>query len=230
MIIWGGRNATGYLSDGALYNSSANEWTPLPSVGAPEPRHSSPGIWVRDRFIVWGGEGALGELNNGAFLTFAGAAPQAWTPIEPIGALSARSGHTLVWMGTKLLIWGGKRGSSYLNDGAIYDPYTNVWSPMANAGAPSARANHTAVWTGKEMIIYGGENGTSALATGALYNPSSDTWQPLTAGGGPLARSESTGFWTGSEFLIFGGQVNGQVLSALQRVSPQPTWYFYRKP
>ena len=26
------------------------------------------------------------------------------------------------------------------------------------------------------------------------------------------------------------GRANGQVVGALQRLNPQPTWYFYRKP
>ena len=231
MIIWGGRNTSGYLSDGKLYDPTANAWTQIPNNGAAEARHSAPALWTRDRMLVWGGEGVLGELNTGARLVLdAGRTATQWLPISTSGAPSARSGHTMIWTGTRMIVWGGKLGSSYLANGAIYDPFDDVWYPMTTKGAPSARALHSAVWTGKEMMIYGGENGTSALASGALYNPDTDSWQSLTAGGGPTARSESTGFWTGSEFLIFGGQVNGQVLSALQRVTPQPTWYFYRKP
>ena len=231
MVIWGGRNTTGYLNDGGVYDPVGNNWVPLPTTSAPAPRHSAPAVFASGRLIIWGGDGVDGERNDGAFLEFPGEkTPGNWQAINSLGAPSARSGHTLVWTGNMLAIWGGKRGNTYLNDGAIYEITSAKWFPITGAGAPSVRASHNAVWTGKEMLIYGGENGTTALATGALYSIDSDRWQPLTSSGSPVARSESTGVWTGSEFLIFGGQSNGQVLSSLQRVSPQPTWYFYRKP
>src|SRR5207302_7067682 len=68
----------------------------------------------------------------------------------------ARSGHTAVWTGTEMIVWGGYNGSSYLNDGARYNPAANVWTALPTNGAPAGRATHTAVWTGAEMIIWGG--------------------------------------------------------------------------
>jgi len=39
-----------------------------------------------------------------------------------------------------------------------------------------------------------------------------------------------TAAWTGSEALFFGGRNEGPPLAALQRRTPQPAWYFFRKP
>ena len=40
----------------------------------------------------------------------------------------------------------------------------------------------------------------------------------------------NTAAWTGSEALFFGGRIEGSPLAALQRLTPQPAWYFFRKP
>jgi len=35
--------------------------------------------------------------------------------------------------------------------------------------------------------------------------------------------------WTGTEIMVFGGWSAGQRVASLQRLVPQPVWYFYRK-
>ena len=47
--------------------------------------------------------------------------------------------------------------------------------------------------------------------------------------GGPLARSLLGAVWSGTEILVFGGNSGSQAVATLQRLSPQPAWYFYRK-
>lgn len=234
LLIWGGRDATGLLADGKLYDPAAQAWTSLPDTGAPEARMNAVGVWTGSQFIVWGGQGELGDLGTGAVLPLTGGStPGAWAAMQTTGAPTPRSGHTLVWTGSRVLVWGGKQGGVPVNTGAAYDPVANTWTALPTDDAPAARFGHVAAWTGGEMLVFGGQTGpstTSAVATGAAFNPATGQWRPLSSGGGPLARTQAAGVWTGTDFLVFGGTSGAAPLAALQRLNPQPTWYFYRKP
>ncbi|MEW6305982.1 MAG: kelch repeat-containing protein [Verrucomicrobiota bacterium] len=231
MLIWGGTDSSGLLADGALFNPTTGQWTALSAANVPSARAGATAVWTGDRLIIWGGHGASGPLDTGAQLVFHGEVPQAsWQSIATLRAPSATHAHTAIWTGQKMIVWGGKNGGSFFNDGAVYDPVTNEWSPISSENAPAARANHNAVWTGAEMIVLNGENASGALATGAAYSPAANKWRPLANPGLPMARSATSAVWTGLEILIFGGQAEGQPLSALQRLNPQPAWHFFRKP
>ena len=69
--------------------------------------------------------------------------------------LLPRYGHTAVWTGSEMIVWGGVTPAQQpfeRQDGARYDPATDTWSPLSLVNAPSPRYYHTAVWTGAEMI------------------------------------------------------------------------------
>jgi N-acetylneuraminic acid mutarotase len=230
MIVWGGLNATGLLDDGASFDPGSGQWSQLASSAPPSARSGATAVWTGTRLIVWGGQGESGALNTGAQLIFnSGVAGSAWQSLPSLGAPSPREGHTAMWTGSKMILWGGRNGGVYADDGAAYDPETNTWSALATENAPSPRSDHDAVWTGSEMIVVGGANASGALASGAAYNPATNKWRPLTNPGAVAARSAATAIWSGTEVLIFGGEANGQRLAALQKVNPQPAWHFYRK-
>src|SRR5690606_26383253 len=98
---------------------------------------------------------------------------------------ASRYGHTAVWTGTEMLIWGGYDGAggNTLNNGARYNPSTNVWTPISTTNAPSARGEHSAVWTGDRMIIWGGEDFFAPIDTGASYDPMTNTWTAISMTG-----------------------------------------------
>ena len=232
MLIWGGRNDTSTLGDGALYNPGTGVWTPLPTSGAPGPRAGAAAVWTGDRLLVWGGEGDTGYLGDGAQLRFINGTPlNAWQTISAAAAPGARGGHTAVWSGSRMIVWGGVNSGGQIGNGAAYDPLTDKWTPLTSTGAPEPREQHNAVWTGSEMIVYGGLTASGATASGAAYDPASGLWRALSNPGAPQARSAASAVWTGSEALFFGGRNEaGAPLAALQRLNPQPAWYFFRKP
>lgn len=235
MVVFGGRNATGLLSDGAAYDPVSMEWLSLPSSNAPAARRYSVGVWTGTSLVIFGGEGVSGYLGTGAKLSFAdGEVPGAWQNVSSSGAPSGRVFHSMVWTGSRLVVWGGKSGNGTpLADGAAYDPSTDTWSAISASGAPSARHSHVAVWTGFEMLVFGGETAAGTTASGGAYDPATDSWRPLTTAGSPVARSSTVGVWTGSELLVFGGLSTSSPLTpiaSLQRLNPQPTWYLFRKP
>jgi N-acetylneuraminic acid mutarotase len=132
-----------------------------------------------------------------------------WTATSTAGAPDQRAGHTAVWTGTEMIVWGGGNGSGILDTGGKYSPSTDSWIATSTNNAPSARWEHTAVWTGSEMIVWGGGSNTSILNTGGKYNPSTDSWIAATTTGAPSARRGHTAVWTGAEMIIWGGYNGG---------------------
>lgn len=230
MALWGGRNNSGALGTGGLYAPASDSWTALSVVNAPAPRSDATAVWTGSRLIIWGGQNEQGGLNTGAQIVIFNGFPTAWTPTSVSNAPVARTGHTAVWTGQQMLVWGGQSGNTLLADGAGYDPVANLWSPITTSNAPTARAGHGAVWTGQEMIIFGGETAAGTVGDGAAYSPATGLWRPLGGQGNPLPRSSATTLWSGSQLIVFGGLSNGQPLAALQSLNPQPAWYLYRKP
>lgn len=132
--------------------------------------------------------------------------------------LSRRVGHTAVWTGSEMIIWGGDYYVGlyphYQSDGARYNPTTDSWTTISSVNAPSARADHSAVWTGSEMLVWGGEryddpSSHVLLNDGKRYNPATDTWSDISSFNAPSARREHSAVWTGNEMIIWGGAYYG---------------------
>lgn len=104
-----------------------------------------------------------------------------WGLVSTTNAPSARFGHTAVWTGSRMIIWGGtSNDSAGLKTGAMYDPATDTWSALTTTDAPDGRWDHSAVWTGAEMVVFGGRSGVSSyLNSAAAYNPETNQWRPL---------------------------------------------------
>jgi hypothetical protein len=136
-----------------------------------------------------------------------GCTPNTWTPTTIAGP-DARSGHTAVWTGTEMIVWGGG-----VPVGGRYNPATNTWAQVPTGiAAPSTRTGHTAVWTGTEMIVWGGratDTVQTSLADGARYNPASDAWIVLPSTDAPNPRYGHAAVWTGSVMVVWGGTGGG---------------------
>ena len=133
-------------------------------------------------------------------------ADDTWTVTSTLNASDPREGHTAVWTGTEMIIWGGFNFSQHnLNTGARYNPATDSWIATSTTNAPRFRWRHSAVWTGSEMIIWGGGDGTDLLNTGGRYNPIDDSWTAPSTINAPTARISHTAVWTGSEMIVWGG-------------------------
>jgi len=139
-------------------------------------------------------------------------APDTWSPMP--SPPDPATGHTAVWTGTEMIVWGGSHG---WNTGSRYDPSTDTWTPTStDASAPTARSGHTAVWTGTEMIIWGGGSNS-----GGRYDPLTDRWVPTpTDASTPAARSYHAAVWTGTEMIVWGGSFGGAYLNSGGRYDP----------
>jgi hypothetical protein len=132
-----------------------------------------------------------------------GPAANSWRLI-PAAPISSRVGHSAVWDGAELLIWGGLDSSVFDEDqpsGAAYQPDTDDWRVLPEAPMPR-RSQHVATFTGREMLIWGGLNVRGEpVGDGAAYDPASDSWRTIPTA--PLAGGASyVAAWSGDEWFI----------------------------
>lgn len=130
-----------------------------------------------------------------------------WQEGSTVAAPSARYSAATVWTGSEFVLWGGRNGSSsFLGDGARYNPSTETWQALPAAGGFQARNDHTAVWTGTDMIIWGGwANYPNFYGNGTKFTPGTNLWSAMSSTGAPAARTGHTAVWTGTQMIVWGG-------------------------
>lgn len=219
-LIWGG------VFVGYRYDPARNTWSLITTANEPVRRTLHTAVWTGTEMIIWGGlRNSTGiYLNTGGRYNPVG---DSWTATTTTNAPTSRNGHTAIWTGTEMIIWGGIDGGVPVNTGARYNPATNTWTTMTTSNAPVGRENHTVVWTGTQMIIWGGVdvNG-SLLNSGAKYNPATNTWTTISLAGAPSARRGHTAYWTGTTMLIwggYGGGITGASYNSMTNTWPQTT-------
>ena len=143
-----------------------------------------------------------------------------WTPTSLANAPDARVGHTAIWTGSEVIVWGGGHGTPF-NTGGRYDPTIDTWTATSTSNTPGARSGHTAIWTGSEMIVWGGlDAGGLPLNTGGRYNPNTDSWTATNTTNPPDARYGHTAVWTGTEMIVWGGGTGSGVYNNGRRYNP----------
>ena len=204
MIVWGGLNGPCDLNIGGRYVPSTDSWVATSTLNVPSARQSHTAIWTGSEMIIWGGtlRGPGNVLNNGGRYN---PTTDNWVATTTTNAPAARYNHTVVWTGSKMIVWGGWDDTNSFNTGGRYDPNGDSWDATTSTNAPSVRRNHTAVWTGSEMIVWGGSYNGNALNSGGRYNPNSDNWVATSINNAPASRSSHTAVWTGSQMIIWGG-------------------------
>ncbi len=191
-----------YGGPGYAYDPLANTGRVIPPSGRPNSGTSlwfDPlPAWTGSLAIMWGAnEGASGVVpGHGLLYNPIG---DVWTEMSMIGAPYARSLHSMVWTGNRLLVWGGLNFlvTDSLADGQQYDPATNQWQDdIPTENAPLNRYLHCAFWDGDEMIVYGG-TGVQGNLSGGRFHLATNTWTPMAAGTVP-GDSRSC-VWNGTE-------------------------------
>lgn len=188
MIIWGGYDTTfvtnavssdgihfitnvfpeiSYSIDGGRYNPVTDMWTALSTSNAPSIRTGQTVVWTGTEMIVWGGQvpnpGGSFVTDNARY----NPTTDSWITVSGINAPAGRSGHSAVWTGAEMIVWGGSNQNGTLFDGGRYSPASGSWKPLTLIGAPGPRSGHTSVWTGVKMLVWGGSDGSGVL---------NDTW------------------------------------------------------
>jgi len=117
MVIWGGWSYVPAgtvrfaIDTGARYDPETDTWQPTAPAGAPSPRWGAAAVWTGNRLIAWGGEDQDGSQGLGSGGRYDPAA-DAWEPVSEVLAPASCAGHTAVWTGGSMLVWGGHRDGS----------------------------------------------------------------------------------------------------------------------
>jgi N-acetylneuraminic acid mutarotase len=224
MLVWGGTAVSSGIftggtvprNDGARYNLAADNWTAISTTSRPSARFDYSAVFTGTEMIIWGGRDCVGSFlctetnyNDGARYNVAA---NAWTPINLAGAPFRRFGHSAVWSGTEMIVWGGQYAEGFLdlvrsnfNNGARYNAAANTWSPITQTATPTARFGQSAVWAGNRMVVWGGTDGTNLFDSGARYFPTANAWSNMTSTARPVARTGHTAIWSGNEMIVWGG-------------------------
>src|SRR5262249_51664825 len=93
-----------------------------------------------------------------------------WTPTSTAENVpAARFGHTALWTGREMIVWGGI-GTPSSDGGGRYSPFTDRWIVNAATSAfPAMKSSRATVFTGDQMIGWGSPNGSPTLDTGTRY-------------------------------------------------------------
>jgi len=189
MIVWGGSTynstlfMTTYYKNGGRYDPVSNLWTAVTTTNAPEGRDARQLVWTGTEAMIWGGAVSTMIAMPPTYFSSGGRynpASNIWTSVTSTNAPSLREGHSTVWTGTEMIVWGGGYNDMLSNTqlrstGGKYSPTSDTWAATSLAGVPDARMNHAAVWTGTDMIVWGGTvwSGSSfnTTNTGGIFSP-----------------------------------------------------------
>jgi N-acetylneuraminic acid mutarotase len=175
MIIWGGDGSTGPshlpVNTGGRYNPSTNSWAATSTSNAPTDRYWHTAVWTGSEMIVWGGyvieNGRMTETATGGKYN---PGTGSWIATIRFHAPFRRGGHTAVWTGSEMIVWGGNVGGfPPYNTGGRYQPTADSWRATSLTNAPTGSDGNTAVWTGSEMIVWGGLSNSGVVNTGGGY-------------------------------------------------------------
>jgi hypothetical protein len=164
VILWGGAPQAS-IGDtiGGRYDPVADTWAPISTAMPARIVHSA--VWTGSLMIIWGGHPTNGgaEFDNGGRYD---PIANTWSPVSTLGGPGQRPGHTGIWTGDRMIIWGG----GFLNTGGIYDPVSDSWTQTGTQNAPKGKRYHSAVWADDRMIVWGGQEGVPLVwSTGAVY-------------------------------------------------------------
>ena len=236
MIVWGGVYEDNVVDQGGRYDPLLDEWTETSMVAVPEARVSHGAVWSGDEMIIWGGDSKLMHPTAEFFSLQTGArynpVTDVWTATSLVDAPSKRSHHTAVWVGSKLLVWGGGPTSSAaftdealcavssLNDGALYDPVDDSWEAITQSGTLSDRRGHISVWSGTELIVMGGRQDSwqgqplrcraDFMRGGSRYSVASNSWvEEISLANSPTQVDYQAAVWAGDRVVM--GQTHSYV-------------------
>lgn len=174
LLVWGGqalnKNGQSHLTqEGWILDLRTLEWKAMPSQLSPEPRYQHTAVWTGSRMIIWGGTGysptGYRQLTTGGVFDLD---EMKWSATNTTASPFPRAGHSAVWTGSHMLIFGGKNPVAiepeelaYTIDQyapvGLYEPVRNEWTTPIYRDVWMDRKSGAGVWTGHEFVIWGGE-------------------------------------------------------------------------
>jgi N-acetylneuraminic acid mutarotase len=172
MIVWGGSEYSPdvILNDGGRYNPATDSWTTITLTDAPIAAVYPVAVWSGEEMIVWGGvcEDNVPTCHTDSFEGGRyNPVTDTWSATTLDGVPEARSGHTGVWTGEAMIVYGGTgTWSGYRHTGGLYYATAPTNQP------PTATDDSYSAVESEPLIV---------PAPGVLGNDSDPDGDPLTA-------------------------------------------------
>lgn len=215
MLVWSGRRGGMFYNDVWAFDLNTHAWTELvTSAPAPNLRYGTAAVF----------DPLAGELVNFAGFTDAGRfddtwrfAPSsaAWRQLGVVDNPGPRCLHSASYdrRSHRMLIYGGQRGSSRLDDLWALDLNGDSWSELGADTRPPGRTFTASIYDalGDRFVIFGGDTGGEKSAGVWAFALGENSWSPVeTAGAAPTARSGAAAVYIESEnrALYFGGEAS----------------------
>ncbi|XP_068608681.1 rab9 effector protein with kelch motifs [Brachionichthys hirsutus] len=145
----------------------------------PSPRtyHTSSACVGDSLFVFSGGEEGAAPVSDPKLHVF-DAGSSTWRQPETQGRQpSARHGHTITAVGSKIYIHGGMAGDKFLKDMHSLDTTIVTWEKVQPKGdAPPGVAAHAAVVLGKNIYVFGGMTADGASNSMYKFNTDKHRW------------------------------------------------------
>jgi hypothetical protein len=147
MIVWGGYFARP-LNTGGRYNPGTDSWTATSTTIAPTARNDNTAVWTGSEMIIWGGDTC--DVSSCQYFNTGGRynpSTDSWAATDTANAPTGRWGHTAIWTGSEMIVWGGIDGGYAITGGRYCAPLL-----PAQLGNISTRAF---AQTGDDVVIGG---------------------------------------------------------------------------
>ncbi|EFA80200.1 hypothetical protein PPL_07022 [Heterostelium album PN500] len=215
IYVFGGFDGSGIYFDLAVFDTDTQIWSnPMVYGNPPRSRTNHASAIVGNKLYVFGGinRDARWELQDlDEFFVF-DIATMTWSEVLPTGDLpSARCGHRLVAIDTKLFMFGGGAGDSWrerFNDMHIYDTETNVWRRVPSIPLVRVCTFSSVFVIGNLVGVFGGQHLIKGKVTKKMYffDTLSESWskQEFTHSG-PNPRDMASADVVGDRIYMFGG-------------------------
>jgi len=198
-------------SNGGRYDPATDSWslvTPPPWVVA----QYVDAVWTGTRMITFGGTQSACCCQLIRPYPFFPSGVNSYDPLADTWTTLAsgpegRGGHTMVWTGGEVVVWGGawEPPCQYVTlypPAWKYDPVANAWQLISESGGPvrgPAASSATGYRTDYGVLLW------EAQSTGAyLYHPETDTWTQAETAGSPTSSMAEA--YAAGRFVVLGTQ------------------------
>jgi hypothetical protein len=209
---------------------SATSWSLIESKASfvPTARADHSASAFHGHVLFFGGRFQSEFLDTTFILANALSDQPQWVPIYCATNPAGRRGHTVTLVsppGDKsvapMFLFGGQRGSAFLNDAHLFDPERLEWRAVKTSGpAPAARAFHACFSPSRACAVVLGGVGSGSGAglddTAELCDLREGRWAKLTLKDMPVFQDYQNCHWLpeSQELLLFNSQFAGPVASA----------------
>lgn len=174
VLVAGGNNSKGSLSDVFLYDPAANGWTPTGSMAHVRQGHTATLLNNGDVLVVGGDDDSRTPIGAEVYSTSKGT----WAATSSPPPNRVRHQAVLLKDGRVLVVGGSSSvpgTDSQALDSALLYGTDGSWSTTGSMHSPRFDFTATLLNDGRVLAV-GGQSGAGVLATSEVYDPTTGTW------------------------------------------------------